>query len=201
MNHHSMINVITHYGYAGIFLLLFIGIVGIPLPIEIILLGAGYIALKANLYIGGIIGFAWLGACAGMTLNYFLGQSIGLKRISMVTKWIKLSQSRLEKWAEHFKKHGAILLLVGYYVAGLRHAAPFIAGATRMRLAKFMSISYFGALAWILIIVLLGQKLGKAWHHIFTQFNHPIWIIIAAVIIGLGLLGAKMMVRQRRFSS
>ncbi|MDQ0875477.1 membrane protein DedA with SNARE-associated domain [Paenibacillus sp. V4I3] len=41
MNHHSMINLITHYGYPGIFLLLFIGIVGIPLPIEIILLGAG----------------------------------------------------------------------------------------------------------------------------------------------------------------
>ncbi|NRF94849.1 DedA family protein [Paenibacillus frigoriresistens] len=200
MNHHAMINLITHYGYPGIFLILFIGIVGIPLPIEIILLGAGYIALKANLHIGGIIGFAWLGACAGMTLNYLLGQSIGLKRISKVTKWIKLSETKLEKWAEHFKKHGAILLLVGYYVAGLRHAAPFIAGATRMRFAKFLSISYIGALAWILVIVLLGQKLGKAWHHIYAQFHHPLWIVVAAIIIGLGLL-TKMMVRQRRLTS
>ncbi|MGO4273257.1 DedA family protein [Paenibacillus sp. TAF58] len=201
MNHHTMINLITHYGYPGIFLLLFIGIVGIPLPVEIILLGAGYIALKANLHIGGIIGFAWLGACAGMTLNYLLGQSIGLKRISKITKWIKLSENRLEKWVELFKKHGAILLLFGYYVAGLRHAAPFIAGATRMRFTKFMSISYFGALAWILIIVFLGQRLGKAWHHIFIYFHHPIWGISAACMIVLVWLGIKMMVRQRRLSS
>lgn len=201
MNHHSMIMLITHYGYAGISIALFIGIVGIPLPIEIILLGAGYIAVKTNLHLGGIIGFAWLGASAGMTVNYLLGRSIGLKRISKVTKWIKLSESRLESWAEHFKKHGAILLLVGFYVAGLRHAAPFIAGATKLRFTKFMSISYFGAMAWILVIVFLGQRLGKAWNHIFMHLHHPLWIIIATCIVGLGLLGIKTIVRQRRFSS
>ncbi|MEC0268884.1 DedA family protein [Paenibacillus anseongense] len=201
MNHHSMILLITHYGYAGISIALFLGIVGIPLPIEIILLGAGYIAVKTNLHLGGIIGFAWLGACAGMTVNYLLGKSIGLKRISKVTKWIKLSESRLENWAEHFKKHGAILLLVGFYVAGLRHAAPFIAGAIKLRFTKFMSISYFGAMAWILVIVFLGQKLGKAWDHIFMHFHHPIWLIVAACVVGLGLLGVKMMVRQQKLPS
>ncbi|NOV03855.1 DedA family protein [Paenibacillus planticolens] len=200
MNHHSMITLISHYGYAGIFVLLFIGIVGLPLPIEIILLGAGYIAVKANLHIGGIIGFAWLGASAGMTLNYLLGQSIGLKRISKVTKWIHISESRLEKWAEQFKKYGAIVLLIGYYVAGLRHAAPFIAGATKMRYIKFMCISYVGALAWILVIVLLGQKLDKAWRHFHIHFHHPLWLIVAAGIAAIGLMGVKRMAAQRRLS-
>ena len=170
MNHNSLIMLITHYGYAGIFVSLFIGIVGLPLPIEIFLLGAGYIAVKTDLQIGGIIGFAWLGACAGMTLNYLLGQRIGLKRISKVTKWIKIPESRLESWAVQFTKHGAVLLLVSYYVAGLRHAAPFIAGATKMRWPKYMSIAYFGALAWILVIVFLGQKLGKAWTMLLVIF-------------------------------
>lgn len=200
MNHHSVITLISHYGYAGIFVVLFVGIVGLPIPIEIILLGAGYIAVKANLHVGGIIGFAWLGASAGMTLNYLLGQSIGLKRISKVTKWIKISESRLEKWADHFKKYGSILLLIGFYVTGLRHAAPFIAGATKMRYLKFMCVSYFGALAWILVIVLLGQKLDKAWHHLNIHVNHPLWLIVAAGTTVLGLMGAKLMARQRRFS-
>jgi membrane-associated protein len=201
MNHHSMIMLITHYGYVGISIALFIGIVGIPLPIEIILLGAGYIAVKTNLHLGGIISFAWLGACAGMTVNYLLGKSIGLKRISKVTRWIKLPESRLEIWAQQFKKHGTILLLVGFYVAGLRHAAPFIAGATKLRYTKFISISYFGAMAWILVIVFLGQKLGKAWDHMIMHLHHPIWLIVAACVVGLGLLGVKLIVHQRRFSS
>lgn len=64
-----------------------------------------------------------------------------------------------------------------------------------------MSISYFGAMAWILVIVFLGQKLGKAWNHIFMHLHHPLWIIIATCIVGLGLLGIKTIVRQRRFSS
>lgn len=76
MNHDSLIRLITHYGYAGIFVSLFIGIVGLPLPIEIFLLGAGYIAVKTDLHLGGIISFAWLGACAGMTLNYLLWMSL-----------------------------------------------------------------------------------------------------------------------------
>lgn len=201
MNHHSMILFITHYGYAAIFVMLFIGIVGIPLPVEIILLGAGYIALKANLHIGGIIGFAWLGACAGMTLNYLLGQSIGLKRLSKVTKWIKLSESRLEKWADYFKKHGAILLLGGYYVTGLRHAAPFIAGAIKMRFFTFVTTSYLGALAWILILVFMGQKLGNAWHHLYAHMHHPLLLLCTAGIIAVGYLAAKRMIRQRRFST
>jgi membrane-associated protein len=54
MNHHAMIMLITQYGYAGIFVALFIGIIGIPLPIEIILLGAGYKAVKTNLHLGGM---------------------------------------------------------------------------------------------------------------------------------------------------
>ncbi|OPH57506.1 hypothetical protein BC351_02985 [Paenibacillus ferrarius] len=201
MNQHSMIMLITHYGYASIVVLLFVGIVGLPLPIEIILLGAGYIAVKANLQMEGIIGFAWLGACAGMTLNYVLGQRIGLQRISKVTKWIKLSEKRLDTWAEYVQKHGAILLLVGFYVAGLRHAAPFIAGATKMRFAKFIAVSYFGALAWILVIVLLGQKLGKAWHHLSIHFHHPLGLIIVAGVLVLGWIGAKRLVRQRRVAS
>ncbi|MZQ86903.1 DedA family protein [Paenibacillus sp. 5J-6] len=201
MNHNSLIMLITHYGYAGIFVSLFIGIVGLPLPIEIFLLGAGYIAVKTDLQISGIIGFAWLGACAGMTVNYLLGQRIGLKRISKVTKWIKIPESRLESWAVQFTKHGAILLLVSYYVAGLRHAAPFIAGATKMRWPKYMSIAYFGALAWILVIVFLGQKLGKAWHHVVSHLHHPIWLVIAAGVVGLGWLGVKVIVRQKSITS
>jgi membrane protein DedA with SNARE-associated domain len=178
-------------------MLLFIGIVGLPIPLEILLLGAGSIALKSNLHVGWLVGFAWLGASMGMTLNYFLGKSIGLKRISYITKWIHLPESRLEKWAEHFRKYGSLLLLVGYYVAGLRHASPFIAGAIKMRFFKFIGIASAGALAWILILVLVGQKLGKAWHHIYAQLHQPLWIVVL-ILIAAGLIAIKMMIKQRQ---
>ncbi|TXK76971.1 DedA family protein [Paenibacillus sp. N3.4] len=197
---HSLLLFISHYGYAAVFLLLFVGIVGLPIPVEILLLGAGSIALKTNLHMGGLISFAWLGACLGMTLNYMLGKSIGLKRISRLTKWIHIPESKLEKWADQFRKYGSLLLLVGFYVTGLRHASPFIAGAINMRFGKFMMVTCASALGWILILVMLGQQLGRAWHHMYAHFHQPLWIVVAVLII-LGFIGLKKLLRQIQLSS
>ncbi|MFD0696926.1 DedA family protein [Paenibacillus sp. GCM10027628] len=196
---HSFLLFIAQYGYAAVFLLLFIGIVGIPIPVEIILLSAGTLALKTNLHFGWLISFAWIGACMGMIFNYYLGRKIGLKRISYLTKWIHLPESKLDKWADQFRKYGSLLLLVGYYVTGLRHASPFIAGAIKMRFLKFIGIASAGALAWIMILVFIGQKLGKAWHHYYAQLHHPLWIVLAILIVAL-IVGLKVILRQRSYS-
>ncbi|RTE09225.1 DedA family protein [Paenibacillus whitsoniae] len=198
MHHLHFITMLTHYGYAGMFLLLFLGIVGLPFPIEMILLGAGYIVTKGHMQFAALIGIAWLGASAGMMFNYMLGRKIGIRRISRITKWIGLTERKLEGWAARFTKHGSFILLIGFYITGFRHAAPFIAGATRMRPIKFMTISTIGALSWILILVFLGQKLGIVWDLLAHHLDHPRMVVATAAGVLLSLAVVKLLVRQRR---
>jgi len=196
---HTVLHLIQHYGYAGIFIVVLVGIVGLPIPIELMLLGAGSLALKAQLNLFGMIGFAWLGACLGMLVNYTLGRTIGLERISRVTRWVHLPQERLHKWTDVFGRYGSLIILLGYYVAGLRHASPFIAGASRMALPRFAGLACFGALAWIMILVMLGHKFGHQWHHLLGQLHRPVWLLTALSLLA-GYWLVKIVLRHRRFS-
>ncbi|MCD1261137.1 DedA family protein [Paenibacillus athensensis] len=196
---HTVLHLIQHYGYAGLFVVVLVGIVGLPIPIELMLLGAGSLALKAHLSLPGVICCAWVGACVGMLVNYTLGRTIGLERLSRVTRWVHLPKERLLKWSDVFSRYGSLILMLGYYVAGLRHASPFIAGASRMPLPRFAGLSCFGALAWIMILVMLGHKFGHQWHHLLNQLHKPVWLLAAFSLLA-GYWLVKIVLRWRRFS-
>jgi membrane protein DedA with SNARE-associated domain len=171
-----MMSMVENYGYIAVFASMLLGIIGIPFPDEFLLLFVGSMAgaAKLNLYL--LIVVAWLGSSAGMTVNYFLGRKIGIKRISRVTKWVHLTEDRLEGWAKRFRRFGPILIFIGFFVAGLRHASPFIAGASKMSFGRYAGYAYLGSLVWISIFVYVGRWVGPHFHHVLGLFHHPLWI-------------------------
>jgi membrane protein DedA with SNARE-associated domain len=184
----TMILLIEHYGYAAVFISMMLGIIGLPLPVEFLLLFAGSIVTAAKLRLIWLIAFAWLGAMAGMSVNYGLGRTIGIRRISKITKWVHLGEDRLNNWADRFLKSGPILIVLGYFIAGLRHASPFIAGASGMPYKRFASYALSGGLLWISAFSLLGQKFGHHWHSIVKLLHHP--VVVAEIIVAVFVLFA-----------
>jgi membrane-associated protein len=177
---------LTQYGDVTLLISMMLGIVGLPLPDEFLLFIAGSMNAGSMLTMCVLIFFAWVGSSLGMSINFVLGRRIGLKRISRVTRWVHLSEEKLNIWAGRFEKFGAPFILIGFYVAGLRHAVPFIAGTSKMSFKKFAFFAYGGALLWISVFVCLGKYFGNQWHRISHLFHHPIWLVILAImVIGL----------------
>lgn len=190
-----MLSMIHHYGYAAVFVSMMLGVVGLPLPLEFLLLFAGSVATATKLSFVWFIAFAWLGATAGMTINYGLGKKIGIQRISKVTKWVHITEERLNRWAGRFQRSGPLLVVTGFFVAGLRHASPFIAGAGSMPYLRFIGYAAAGGLLWIGSFSFLGEKFGRHWHSLMRFMHHPVWLIGGAALI------LAVFVMKRRFFS
>jgi membrane protein DedA with SNARE-associated domain len=173
-----------------------LGIIGLPLPLEFLLIFAGSIAAATKLNIVWLIVIAWFGAMAGMNVNYGLGKTIGISSISKITKYIHLNEDKLNQLAVRFQKSGSILIVIGYFVTGLRHASPFLAGASGMSYKKFAFYAIAGGLLWISGFTFFGQKIGHHWHSMIKWLHHPL-IILA---IG-GILLLAFLLKQRLFSS
>ena len=102
-----------------------------------------------------------------MTLNYLLGQKHWFEAVLTDLQVVLSFREQIKKVGKLFKKHGAILLLFGYYVAGLKACRSFHCRGYENAVHQIHEYLYFGALAWILIIVFLVKGWVKRYTHIY----------------------------------
>lgn len=188
---HIVMTLIIQHAHVTLFASMLLGIVGFPVPDELLLLFAGATVKLSVLSFIGLIVSAWLGSVIGMNINYYLGRTIGITRISKVTKWIGLPESRLKYWAHRFQKYGGLMILTGFFVGGLRHASPFIAGASGMPYKRFAGFAYTGSMIWITFFLMLGKKFGPHAHKWFRFIHHPSLLLGIAAVLAAGWLLKK----------
>ncbi|MGH7213767.1 MAG: DedA family protein [Tepidisphaeraceae bacterium] len=148
-------------GYIVLFGLLFACGLGLPLPEDIPLLGAGYLVQqgKMNLVIAPVL--AWLGIIGGDCVLYYMGRKFGLEitRVPFVGK--HLTKERILK-AEHlFERWGIWVVGIGRMFAGIRGAMVVAAGAIRFNFVKFVIADGIAAIVSGGLFVALGYWLGK----------------------------------------
>ncbi|WP_232698448.1 DedA family protein [Brevibacillus daliensis] len=154
---------ITGYGYIGIFSALTLGIVGIPVPDELLLTYVGFIVFQGKMmYLLALVS-AFLGAATGISISYAIGLKLGLPFLKKFGPKIHITQGRIEYTKNLFNKYGNVVLIVGYFIPGVRHITAYLAGISRMELWKFMIFAYSGALLWSITFISLGHKLGERW--------------------------------------
>jgi len=194
----EILNWVTRYGYLGIFSLLMLGIVGVPVPDELALTCAGYLVFKGYLAPELTVASAVMGSACGISLSYALGRFIGMP---IVHRWGYLAHitpelvRRINGWYERFGKWA---LLFGYFIAGVRHLTAFIAGTARLRIPVFALFAYTGAFVWSIAFISLGYLLGDRWTLILQRLNMETWLAVAVVagVIILSLVRRKRTTRQ-----
>ncbi len=187
---------IHDYGYFGIFALLVLGIVGVPVPDETLLAFSGFLSQTGELRLVPTIAAAFLGSSCGITVSYLLGRGFGHVLVKKFGRRIHLTEERVEKVHGWFRKLGRWTLLIGYYVPGVRHATAFVAGASRLEYGSFAAFAYSGALAWTNTFVLGGYFLGREWHRMGRHI--PVFIVAAAALLALAAGVAFLLWRKKR---
>src|SRR5262245_4083523 len=121
-----LLELVSEYGYAGIFFLLILGIVGLPVPDEHLLVLVGLLASKGDLHLLAALLTAFLGSACGITGSYLIGRFLGMWFVRRFGKVFHVSPERLarvEKWFEH---SGRWALAFGYYLPGIRHLTAVV---------------------------------------------------------------------------
>jgi membrane protein DedA with SNARE-associated domain len=173
---------IAHYGYAGLFTLLLLGIVGLPVPDETLLVYAGYLIGKGELAAVPTYLIAFCGSACGITISYLLGRSGGYYLAVRFGGILHLGPEKLENVHRWYARAGKWLLTVGYFFMGVRHLTAIVAGASRLEWRTFALFAYAGAMVWSAAFISAGWWFGKRWH-IFVRQLHGHLLLVTVVFI------------------
>ena len=178
-------NFIDTIGYAGILLAMFIEGILTPIPSEIIVPFAGYLAESGRFNLVLVILVASIGATAGALVAYYLAKWLGRAVILRYGRYIGLKESSLDKANQWFEKYGSYGVLIGHALPGIRSIISFPAGLANMDLKRFATFTFIGAAIWNSVLGSAGYLLGENYGRIEELFEaaHIDLIIITAAII------------------
>ena len=195
---HECFHWISEYGYAAIFFLLVTGIVGAPWPEETLLTFAGYLAFKGTLRLEPTLLAGFLGSVCGITVSYLLGRTAGLFVIHKLGRFLFLNDAKLARVRLWFERFGKWVLVIGYFVPGVRHFTALVAGTSRLPYREFALFAYVGALLWSTLFITLGYTVGRQWRLIVDELQDHQIEAVGLVIAGLLAYGLFRYLRARR---
>ena len=187
----ALLNWISEYGYPAIFLMLMLGIVGVPIPDETLLTFSGYLIFKHQLALMPAMTTACLGSSCGITLSYVIGRRLGSYFVRTVGRRLSIGPDELDKVNAWYRQWGKYALTFGYFVPGVRHRVALVAGSSKLPWAIFMPFAYIGALLWSATFLGLGYGLGETWAHVSATVHRGLTVaggMVFVVLIGLLLI-------------
>jgi len=183
----ALAELIEHGGYAGILLLTFIETIFPPLPSELFMPMAGFVAARGPLTLPGVIACGTLGSLAGACFWYALGRAIGLARMKQLAadhgRWLTIHPADIDRGARWFADHGGGVVLFGRMVPAIRSVVSVPAGIAHMPIQRFLLLSGMGSLIWTSLLMTAGYKLGEDYDKV-AAWAAPISNTVVVLLIG-----------------
>ncbi|MDR7324555.1 MULTISPECIES: DedA family protein [Catenuloplanes] len=178
--------VIESLGEIGVGLLVALENIVPPIPSEVVLALAGYLANQGGVNLVLVWVAATIGSLAGAIALYWVGRGLGEERLK---RWLDkvplVERDDLEKADRWFEKHGKWAVLLGRCVPVVRSLVSVPAGANHMPMPIFIAFTALGSGVWNTIFIGAGYALGSRWQDIEQYnrwFDYAIWAIFAWII-------------------
>lgn len=184
---HALLLTITEYSYIGIFGALGLGIIGLPIPDETLIAFAGFLSFKGKLNFFLILIAAFLGTSCGITISYFLGKYCSGYISKKYAQKLTIYSDRLKEVEKFYIKYGQFVLLMGYFIPGLRHVTAIFAGISHFPYWRFALFAYAGAFLWTTTFLTFGFFLGSEWYLVAHFSNRIIIPVITLLALTLFL--------------
>jgi membrane protein DedA with SNARE-associated domain len=180
-----IVEVISSAGYAGVVFLMAIESACIPLPSEIIMPFAGYLASVGRFNLFGAATMGALGCNVGSTVAYYVAAKGGRPAFERWGAYVLVRPAELQHAEEFFARYGAITVFVGRLLPVIRTFIAFPAGLARMPMMKFQIYTFLGSWPWCLALAYAGFLLGTRWDSdpALRSFFHEFDAVIAAVLL------------------
>lgn len=181
------VDLMEHLGGPGAGLAIFVENLFPPIPSEVILPMAGFAARLGELSLVGAIVWTTVGSVLGAWMLYALGAYLGPDRIRRIVSRMPLMDGEdVDKSRAWFAKNGSKAVFFGRMLPLFRSFISIPAGIERMNFALFTVLTLLGSLIWNSVFVLAGYLLGANWHRVEPYASALQYIVLAAVILGIG---------------
>ncbi len=189
-----LINTIGAMGYPGIFLLMAMESSVIPIPSELVMPPAGYLAHQGEMNMTMAILTGTAGSLVGAYANYFAAHYLGRPLLLKYGKYVWITEEKFAKVETFFLRHGEISTFIGRLLPVIRHLISLPAGLAGMHHWKFSLYTLLGAGIWCTVLTLIGYIIGKE-QALIMRYSHQ---AVIGVVIFSSLLIAVYVWRQRK---
>jgi membrane protein DedA with SNARE-associated domain len=187
--------IIGRLGYAGVAALTFLENVFPPIPSELVIPLAGYVAAQGDMRLILVMAWASVGSLAGAAVWYRIGRSVGEQRLRAWVdrhgKWLTLSGKDVDRAQQWFSRHGNAAVFFGRLVPGVRTFVSLPAGFARMPVLPFVVYSALGTIIWTAALAFAGVALQSN----FTIVGEYIDVVANVVLGVIGVMIGRRYVK------
>ncbi|MBU7318772.1 DedA family protein [Paenibacillus oleatilyticus] len=175
------------YGYFVLLIGLPLDFIALPIPPgNSTLAYTGYLSFKGVLSWLPAFAAALTGAFIGVTVTYWIGHKVGMPLIERYGKWLSLKPSHVEKTRRYYDKYGDKLLLIAFFIPGVRQFLGYFIGIIRVPYRKVVTYAYAGTALWVASFFAVGYIFGEQWEQMFMLIERNLKVFF----IGLGCAAA-----------
>lgn len=186
---------VADYGLLAVFVTMTLESACIPIPSEIVVPYAGFLAAQGYFPLWAVILVATVANLVGSTIAYAAGRYGGRDLVLRYGRYVFISRHHLEKADEWFERRGEVTVFATRMMPGVRTFISVPAGVSRMPFGRFAVYTFLGALPWNAALAYLGWLFGENWvllQEQFSRFNLVVW-----VALGLALAVAVVAWKRR----
>jgi len=188
-------------GYAGLFVLMALESSAFPIPSEVVLPFAGYLAFLGKMNLGLAVVDATAAGLAGSLVAYFVSLKLGRPVVYGLLGRVGVSSRHLDKGERWVDSKGAWSVFIGRFIPGVRSVISIPAGVLRMDLRPFVVLTTVGSLVWSVALIYVGYTAGPLWQSALdsvSAFADQAALVVVAVLSVLYVAYYLRLVGSRR---
>jgi membrane protein DedA with SNARE-associated domain len=193
-----LVQTIGALGYPGIFALMAMESSVIPVPSELVMPPAGYLAQQGQMNMAIVILCGTMGSLIGAYANYFAAHYLGRPLVLKYGKYVWITEAKFAKVETFFKDHGEVSTFIGRLLPVVRHLISIPAGLAGMNHLKFSLYTLLGAGLWVTVLSYIGYFIG-ANRDLIMQYSHQ--AVIGVIIMSAAIIAVYVWNHRRKKSS
>ncbi|PTE22004.1 DedA family protein [Cereibacter changlensis JA139] len=178
---------IESIGALGVALLMLLENVFPPIPSELVMPLAGFIAAGGGASLWVMILAGTVGAVAGALFWYWVGRRLGARRLRELAwrhgRWMAVAPEDIDKGNDWFARHGAAAVLIGRMIPTVRTFVSVPAGVARMPLLRFIFYTTLGSAFWVTLLTVAGYLLESQYEAVSGIVN-PVATLVVVGLVG-----------------
>jgi membrane protein DedA with SNARE-associated domain len=182
----SLSQVLRDLGYAGLALLMLAETVFPPIPSEAVLPLAGYLVERGDFNYVLVLLTSTAGSVLGAMLLYEAARHGGRPFAERFLRFAHLRPEKLEDAERWFARRGALIVLLGRCVPGMRSLVSLPAGLLRMPRLQYLVLTLLGSAIWNAVLVTIGYLLGSQWERVADVIGPISKPLVAIAVVGVG---------------
>lgn len=195
---------VLHGGYFGIVVLMAMESSIFPVPSELVIPPAAFLAAQGHLSFAGVIIAGTLGSYLGAAITYWVSRLIGRPLILRYGRWIFISPEKLEQteaWLARYETGG---VLFARLLPVVRHLISIPAGIVRMPFGPFSFVTIAGSALWCAILAYLGDRAYRAEPNLLSDpealmhfiKSQSTWIVLIVALFAVLYLGTLRLMKR-----